>query len=70
VGLVQLIPWVRLLRQMFASQKNPLWQVVSLAQAVPQEVPMQTPPPGQVRDTPERQVPTPSQVLAAVSVVP
>jgi hypothetical protein len=69
-GLVQAAPRARLARQMFWSQKKPVWQLPSTVQLAPHDVPMQVPPPGQVREAPAWQVPAPSQVLAANSVVP
>jgi hypothetical protein len=67
--MVQAAPGVRFRVQRVPSQKNPVWQSVWLVQ-----VPAQLPPVhmfgAQLRDVPARQVPLPSQVLAAVSVPP
>jgi hypothetical protein len=66
-AMLQAAPGVRFRVQRVPSQKNPVWQSVWLVQ-----VPAQLPPVhmfgAQLRDVPARQVPLPSQVLAAVSV--
>ena len=66
---LQAAPWARLGRQEVDSQKNPVRHSASLVQAVPHD-PFWQVCGAQLRVPPGRQVPAPSQVLAAGSVEP
>jgi hypothetical protein len=66
---VQAMPFGRLLRHMFTSQKNPDWQSAAPLHTEAHESPVQTLG-AQLRDPPAMQVPAAVQVLAAYSVDP